>query len=85
MDGEENNVNMGEGGENGGSAGPVIGIIVILAIIILGGLYFWGQRAGDGTVLEEINTQGVSNDTSSIESDLNATDIENLDAELYAS
>lgn len=26
------------------SIGPAIGIIVIIVIIILGGLYFWGQR-----------------------------------------
>jgi len=26
------------------SIGPAIGIIVIIAVIVLGGLYFWGQR-----------------------------------------
>ncbi len=26
------------------SIGPAIGIIVIIVLIVLGGLYFWGQR-----------------------------------------
>ena len=30
---------------NGGGAGPIIGVIVILAIVVLGGLYFWKERA----------------------------------------
>ena len=98
MEGEQNNVNMGK--EGGGSAGLIIGVIVILAIIILGGLYFWGQREGNDTTindatindatitdeaLESINLQSGLDDTTSIEADLDATDIENLDAELNAS
>jgi len=27
-----------------GSTGPVIATIIILAVVVLGGLYFWGQR-----------------------------------------
>ena len=27
-----------------GSTGPIIGTIIILAVVVLGGLYFWGQR-----------------------------------------
>lgn len=75
--------------QNGSSAGPIIGVIVILAIIILGGLYFWSQRANNDVnvegIIEEIDTQSEADDTSSIEVDLDATDIENLDAELNAS
>ena len=82
--------------DNGGtSAGPIIGIIIILAIIILGGLYFWSQRIKDvittddtmmtDEILNSINTQNSTDDTSSIETDLNSTDIENLDSELNAS
>ncbi|OHA89620.1 MAG: hypothetical protein A3C70_02595 [Candidatus Zambryskibacteria bacterium RIFCSPHIGHO2_02_FULL_43_14] len=83
---EQNNINAGTEENSGSSIGPIIGIIVILAIIILGGLYFWNQRADvtDQTV-ESINTQNVSDEAAAIEADLNATDIENLDAELNAS
>lgn len=87
MEGEQNNVNMGR--ESGGSAGPIIGVIIILAIIILGGLYFWGQRVGDEAMtdkaVESINMQSNSDAAAAIEADLESTDIENLDAELNAS
>lgn len=88
MDEQQNNVNVGAGENAEGSAGLIIGVIVILAIIILGGLYFWNQRADDVTTdqtVESINTQSDSDAAAAIEADLNATDVENLDAELNAS
>jgi len=36
---DANNDTRGEG-----SVGPVVATIIILAIVVLGGLYFWGQR-----------------------------------------
>ena len=42
---EQNNMNTGEG-----STGPIIGTIIILAIVVLGGLYFWGQRTTAPTI-----------------------------------
>ena len=88
MEGEQNNVNMGR--ESGGSAGPIIGVIVILAIIILAGLYFWVERASDKAmmtdeIVESINMQSDSNAAAAIEADLDATEIENLDSEINAS
>lgn len=84
--------NINQGSE--GSVGPMIGVIIILAVIVLGGLYFWGQRVdrsdnalnGDDTVaeLEQIESQSSSDEVSSIEADLEATDIDSLDAELNA-
>ena len=81
------NAGTGEGG--GGPSGPIIGAIVILVIIILGGLYFWSQRNGEEALtnetIENINMQSDSDAAAAIEADLDATDIENLDAELNAS
>lgn len=86
MEEKENNVNMrGEKGNDMGSSGTIIGVIVILLIIILGGFYFWSKRVGNDAQLDEINMQSKTDDLSAIESDLNATEIENLDAELNAS
>jgi hypothetical protein len=86
MEDGQTNVNVNGGGGDG-SAGPIIGIIVILAIIILGGLYFWGQRADD--MIDESNepviVQPENDDTSSIEADLESTDVDNMDADLNAS
>ncbi|HYF10186.1 MAG TPA: hypothetical protein VD967_01095 [Candidatus Paceibacterota bacterium] len=29
------------------SVGPLIGIVIILLILVLGGLYFWGERLAE--------------------------------------
>lgn len=84
---EQSNVNM-NGASSGSSAGLIIGIIVLLAIVILGGFYFWNERADDMMTdqqVESINIQSEEDDTASIETDLNATDVDSLDAELNAS
>lgn len=69
------------------SMGPLIAVIIILALIIIGGLYFLKTRSsqnyiptptGDG-ITESLNKQGTSDDLSSIEADLNATNLNNLD------
>ena len=82
---EQNNTNIGQ--QAGGSSGPIVGVIVILVVIILAGLYFWGQRGienMDETNTEAITTENTSDDTDSIENDLNNTDVE-VDSEINAS
>lgn len=80
------------------SIGPAIGIIVIIALIVLGGLYFWGERLESkkvqnetlrteetitpGADLEQMQTQSTSDESSAIEADLEATDIDNLGTEM---
>jgi hypothetical protein len=73
------------------SMGPLIAVIVILALIIVGGLYFLKQRTSQNryippaettatdTVTDSLNTQSNSNDLNSIESDLKNTNLDNLD------
>ncbi len=67
--------------------GPVIGLVVILAIIILGGIYFWQTRAHTAPAptntatsttqdqtpddFSQIQTQSSSDDTAAINGDLN--------------
>jgi len=82
------NPNINEQKES--SIGPVIGTIIILAVIVLGGLYFWGQRVSDkvmdetqlNAIVEDITTQNESDAVTDIEADLNATDIDSIDSEL---
>ncbi|MEK7176157.1 MAG: hypothetical protein AAB695_02155 [Patescibacteria group bacterium] len=85
---EPNNLNLEEVIEpKGGSLGPILAGVVILAVIIFGVLYFMDQREGSQAFNEEvnaINSQDTSDEAASIEADLNSTDIENLDAELNA-
>lgn len=70
------------------SMGPLVAVIIILALIVIGGLYFLKERtsqpiytptpAGD-TITDSLNQQSSSDELNSIEADLNATDINNLD------
>lgn len=79
------------------TVGPVIGLIIILIIILLGGIYFWMSRdkavpmnnlnstnqEEQVSASNEITTQGSSDDTSSIQADLEAfgeSDIDSVDA-----
>lgn len=72
---------------NDRSAGPVIGLVIILIIIVAGGLYFWSSREtlapqnGESNIQEStttpastetINEQGSSDEINSIEADLNS-------------
>ncbi len=76
--------------------GSTIGTIVIIAIIILGGLYFWGKRVEEsktnsGTNTTEqvaqseasiIKSTSPSDDLSSIEAALQTTNTDNLNSEI---
>lgn len=84
---ETNNLN----GENNRWAWIVTGVVVLVAII---GFYSWPQKSNTETaevpannVIEEdvytasLNNVGASDEISDIESDLNNTDVSNLDKE----
>ncbi len=71
------------------SVGPLIAVIIILALIIIGGLYFLRARSSQksyvapteqtDTVTKSLNQQSSSDNLNSIEKDLNATNLDNLD------
>lgn len=71
------------------SVAPLVAVIIILALIIVGGLYFLKQRSTQETyvppveqtdgIMEALKKQGSSDDLNSIEADLNGTDLNNLD------
>ncbi len=71
------------------SIGPLIGIVIVIAIIVLGGMYFWGQRVeqtgnaveGD-TATQSLQNQGTSDDLAAIETDVSSTQLDSLDSEL---
>jgi len=92
MEGNTSNINPQEG-----SAGPAIALIIILAVIVLGGLYFWGQRSDNNITdiygnpiststpavdTSAIETQSSSDTSASIEADLKSTKLDNLDSQL---
>lgn len=72
------------------SIGPLVAVIIILALIIVGGLYFLKERsaqenyvpiqpAQNDSSAESLRQQSDSDDLNSIEADLNATNLDNLD------
>ncbi len=74
--------------------GPTIGVIIIVLLLTLGGFYFYGdqlnkkaatpeeiQKTPDESAMK-LQEQSASDETSSIEADLNATDLNGLDKEL---
>jgi uncharacterized protein HemX len=78
---------------DGGSVGPIVGSVIVIIIIIIGGLYFWGQklstdktadeiRAEEDSLLANLETVGQSDELEDIENDLDATDLDNLDDDL---
>jgi len=82
--------------------GGAIGAIIIVIILAVGGLYYWGKQinerqvtVNDAMTAEEIannpdarteilGAQGSSDEVLDIEADLDATNLEGLDAELDA-
>ena len=73
------------GAEKESRVGPVVGIIIVVIVLVLGALYFWGQKLSNGTgdaLTETLNQQGVSDELNAIEADLGATVIESLDNDL---
>lgn len=68
-----------------GVVGPIIGSIIIIALIVLGGLYYWGSIIENNTsdpvtkeeeLLPELNE---SDEIEKIEEDLEATNTEEID------
>jgi|SRR3989344_5601117 len=78
--------------------GPTVGVGIIVLIIVLGGLYFWGaelNKRQEGTMmtpeqilsendptLNNLKVQSSADTVDAIEADLQATDLSAIDADL---
>ena len=82
------NMNAGGATPRSGSTGFIVATLVLLAVIVLGGLYFWkarGDSVANDAAVQEIGQQSSSDDTASIESDLKATNVNSVDYDLNES
>lgn len=71
--------------------GSIIATVLIIAIVVIGALYFWGKRIEESKNAEELLNEenevetilnlSTSDELDSIEAELNSTNLE-LDAEL---
>jgi len=74
--------------EDKNTIGPVIGIVIIIAVIVLGGLYFWMVRGNNEQTEQAANQQQTSAQTtgtdsvSDLDASLKATNVDNVDASL---
>lgn len=88
-----------EGPENKSSVGPIIGSVIVVLVIVLGGLYLYGERLSDKinqeVPIEDVSTesdqatndlkqQGSTDDLAEINADLASSDFNGLDAESVA-
>lgn len=65
-----------------GVVGPVIGSIIVIILIIIGGMYFWGYIIEKNEMNENNSMNAEATSITDIESDLEKTDIDNLDSDL---
>lgn len=93
---QENNQNTENAGDSeNGQFGPIAGIILVIAVLAIGGFYFFGKEVSERTSpsveeilgapdqsLESLQAQGTSDELSAIEEDVTATNLDNLGAEL---
>ncbi len=75
------------------SAGPAVGIVIIVLVLIIGALYFWGSSLNKSeepypqtsTPTTESNPTVASTDSvQDISADLNATTVDGVDTDMNA-
>ena len=74
--------------QNKSSIGSIIGTIIIIALIILGGLYFWGKRIEESKSIQNVLTDTTEpattdqNEAAVIKSMSASDDINSIEADL---
>lgn len=74
--------------QNQSGIGSIIGTILIIAIIILGGLYFWGKRIEEGKLKQDLVTDTTPNpapemnEAAAIKSVSSSDDLDSIQADL---
>ena len=74
---------------NKSGLGSIIATIIIIAIIILGGLYFWGKRveesqSADNAIQETAQTSEPQSEAATIRSVSSSDDLDSINADLQA-
>ncbi len=77
------------------SSGPIVGVVVIILVLVVGALYFWGAELnkeqsqsaekivnGADPVTNSLRSQSQSDSVDSIQADLNNTDLDSLNSDI---
>ena len=67
MENKTNNVSKSQGQQN--EIGPVVGSIIVILVVLVGGIYFWGSK-----IAKNNQTAGVENEAMSTSADINSLD-----------
>jgi hypothetical protein len=80
------NIHAGGSVPRSGKTGFVVATLILLAVIIAGGVYFWQARADksleSNSDISSIEEQSSSDEAAAIEADLNATNVDSVDYDL---
>jgi FtsZ-interacting cell division protein ZipA len=75
--------------ENKSSVGGILGTIIIIALIVLGGLYFWGKRIEESKNVQKLTTdnmptveQNATSEAAVIKSMSASDDVDSIDTDL---
>lgn len=81
MENNINNVSKKQGKEN--EIGAVVGSIIVMLVVLVGGVYFWGSKIAKNNQAAEVENQAsVSADMNSLEKTVNIKDLDNQDREI---
>ncbi len=77
---------------NPSSIGSIVGTIIIIAFIILGGLYFWGKHVEESKSAESLTSETMEtsgnmsedNEAAAIKSTSSSDDLDSIEADLQA-
>ena len=68
------------------SNGALVGLIIVIIILVLGGIYLWRNSVKERENLENAavtsNAENANDDTASLEADVNKVELEDLDSEI---
>ena len=82
MENKTNDVSKKKGQQN--ETGPVIGSIIVILVVLVGGIYFWGSKIAKNnqTAGAENEAMSASADINSLDNIVNIKDLDNQDKEM---
>lgn len=81
---ENNTNNVSKKSDQQNEIGPVAGSIIVILVVLVGGIYFWGSKIAKNNQSAEVENQAMSafDDMNSLENNVNLKDLDNQDKEL---
>lgn len=82
MENKTNNVSKKQGQQN--EIGSVVGSIIVILVVLVGGIYFWGSKIAQNNQTAEVENEAMSAsaDINSLDNSVNLKDLDNQDKEL---